>query len=387
MPYGLIPAGPIADVNGFAKPEEGKLVPHNNKHIYEYDVNSLYHSVMANNVYPTKLFAKFIGDIRYFDRFSSLFEDMLSICKVKVTAPFGIKNPLLPFRDVKTGRVIYPDGTWNGMYTSVEIKNAEIYGYKFYILSGYIFKSEDLFSMYVHSCYEMKENSTKGSAMYTISKLLLNSLYGRFGLNPLLDTFLIVSKNKLEKELKSKLPFLQERIDFGDMSMYSLNSDEPISSNVAIASFVTAYARISMSKFFNQKGLSVYYTDTDSIFIDKPLPDHFVDSKELGYMKLEDVFVMFISIGAKNWIGITVNGVVVCKMKGSKIKINYLDFLYLLQTNNTKTVNQNKWFRSFNQSSIIIKDSPFTIKSNNNKRISIYNNGVLVYTKNISIYK
>ena len=56
----FIPAGPVADVNGFAKPEEGKLVPHNNKHLYEYDVNSLYPSVMANNVYPTKLFGEFI---------------------------------------------------------------------------------------------------------------------------------------------------------------------------------------------------------------------------------------------------------------------------------------------------------------------------------------
>ena len=141
--YGLIPAGPIADVNGFAKPEEGKLVPHNNKHIYEYDVNSLYPSVMGNNKYPNKVFGKFIGDIRYFDL--DLFNNMLSICKVKVTAPFGIKNPLLPFRDTKTVRVIYPDGVWTGMYTSVEIKNAEIYGYKFDILRGYLFTAEDIF--------------------------------------------------------------------------------------------------------------------------------------------------------------------------------------------------------------------------------------------------
>ena len=88
---------------------------------------------------------------------------------------------------------------------------------------------------------------------------------------------------------------------------------------------------------------------------------------------------------AKNWIGVTDNGFVVCKMKGSKIKINYLDFLSLLLINSTKTVNQDKWFRSFINSNIIIKDTPFTIKSNNNKRELIINNGVLVNTKNITV--
>ena len=194
-----IPAWPIADVNGLSKPEDQAIVPHNNK--YVYDVNSLYPSVMANNKYPNKLFAKFIGDIRYFDRFTNLWDDMLSICRVRVTAPFNLANPILPFRDTKTGRVIYPDGTWIGMYTSIEIKNAVKYGYKFDILSGYLFTSEDLFSKYVNSIYQMKENSPKGSAMYTLSKLLLNSLYGRFGLNPLLDKYMITTTKDMEKKL------------------------------------------------------------------------------------------------------------------------------------------------------------------------------------------
>ena len=131
---------------------------------------------------------------------------MLSICRVKVTAPFNIQHPILPFRDTKTGRVIYPDGTWFGMYTSAEIKNAIKYGYKIEILSGYLFTSEDLFSNYVNEIYKMKENAPKGSAMYVISKLLLNSLYGRFGLNPTLDKFIITTKKDIENKLKSDLP-------------------------------------------------------------------------------------------------------------------------------------------------------------------------------------
>ena len=58
------------------KIEDKALVPHDNKYVYEYDVNSLYPSVMANNKYPNKIYAKFIGDIRYIDRFNNLFDDM-----------------------------------------------------------------------------------------------------------------------------------------------------------------------------------------------------------------------------------------------------------------------------------------------------------------------
>ena len=175
--------------------------------------------------------------------------------------------------------------------------------------------------------YKIKEESTKGSAMYTISKLLLNSLHGRFGLNPVLDSFMITTKKDMENKLKTDLPYLEERIDFDQLSMCSFHSKNHASSNVAIASFVTAYARIHMSHFFNVKGLSVYYTDTDFIFTDQPLPESVVDSKKLGFMKLEDVFCNFISIGAKNWIGVNSFGNVTCKMKGSKVKLFKLPFI------------------------------------------------------------
>ena len=380
-----IPAGPIATTNGTNKSEDKAIVVQDNPSIYHYDVNSLFPSVMQDNKYPTKLFAKFIGDIRYFDRFSNLWEDMLSICRVRVTAPYNISNPLLPFRDVKSGRVIYPDGTWTGMYTSVEIKNAEKYGYEFEILSGYIFSSEDLFSNYVNSIYKMKESSSKGTAMYTISKLLLNSLYGRFGLNPKLDKYMITSKKDMENKLAKDLPFLEERIDFGNLSMCSFHGKSINSSNVAIAIFVTAYARTYMSQFFNVKGLSLYYTDTDSLFFDKPLPTHLCDDKKLGLLKLESVYTNFIATNAKSWLGVDSYGNSICKMKGSKNKLTYLDFLSLLQLNSTFKIYHDKWYRDFKNSTINIKDTPFSFKSNDNKRELIYNNNVMIDTKNKTV--
>ena len=71
-------------------------------------------------------------------------------------------------------------------------------------------------------------------------------------------------------------------IDLGDFSMYSysvISNKSNVNSNVAIASFVSSYARIIMTKYLNREDINVYYTDTDSIFINNPLDDSLVDSK------------------------------------------------------------------------------------------------------------
>ena len=38
----------------------------------------------------------------------------------------------------------------------------------------------------------MKSNVTKDNPLYTISKLLLNSLYGRFGMKPEIEDHIII---------------------------------------------------------------------------------------------------------------------------------------------------------------------------------------------------
>ena len=58
---------------------------------------------------------------------------------------------------------------------------------------------------------------------------------------------------------------------------------------MAIASAITAYARVHMSQFKNNPDFNLYYSDTDSVYIDKPLSDDLVNEKILGQMKLENV--------------------------------------------------------------------------------------------------
>ena len=63
--------------------------------------------------------------------------------------------------------------------------------------------------------------------------------------------------------------------------------EKTVKSNIAIASAITSYARISMIPFKLDEG--VCYTDTDSIFTGEVLPSEYVGN-ELGQFKLEHKF-------------------------------------------------------------------------------------------------
>lgn len=57
------------------------------------------------------------------------------------------------------------------------------------------------------------------------------------------------------------------------MCAFSNTKNSNKNSNIAIASFITAYARISMSRFMNRDDINLLYTDTDSIIISDYLDD------------------------------------------------------------------------------------------------------------------
>ena len=84
----------------------------------------------------------------------------------------------------------------------------------------------------------------------------------------------------------------------------SLNNelDTDITQNISIpiASAVTAYARIEMSKYKNNSLLpNLYYTDTDSLYFDNPISYKYIDSKKLGKLKIEGEYYRAIFLSSK----------------------------------------------------------------------------------------
>jgi hypothetical protein len=172
--------------------------------------------------------------------------------------------------------------------------------YKFKVKRGFLFKKKIIFKKYVDFLYEMKKKSKKGSPDYIISKLLMNSLYGRFGMSTNLENHKIVKNDNFNKLVLSPEIDITDTLNLDNgytlISFFENEKSEKneellaskVNVNIAIAASITAEARIHMSKFKLLNPYKVFYSDTDSIDLDKPLPDELV-GEELGQMKLEHI--------------------------------------------------------------------------------------------------
>jgi hypothetical protein len=87
-----------------------------------------------------------------------------------------------------------------------------------------------------------------------------------------------------------------------------------------------------MSQFKNNPNFRLYYSDTDSIYIDRPLPDNFISNTILGKMKLEYILNDAIFLAPKVYYLECDNGKVIYKVKGLKheVELTKNDFENLL---------------------------------------------------------
>jgi len=125
-----------------------------------------------------------------------------------------------------------------------------------------------------------------------------------------------------------------------------------------------------------------FYSDTDSIYIDRPLPDEFISSTILGKMKLEYICNKAIFLAPKMYYLETEDGKVIYKVKGLKheIELTLTDFELLLYKESLLEKFQNKWKKNLSEGSIEIRDELYTLRVTNNKRKLIYENNKLVGT-------
>jgi len=358
--------------------------PEKGKKIYRYDVNSLYPSAMEKFNMPVGSPTYFEGDISLIGPGSgyNIMNKLFGFFEVEVEAPKSMKIPLLQTR-LKTNygyRTVAPVGTWTGTYFSEELFNAKNYGYKFKILRGYLFEEANIFSEYVDYLYKLKVNSPSKSPDYIISKLLLNTLYGRFGMNPHIESHLIITNEETLKLNSQRmitnvidLKNGKELVSFFDDYDWNEESEKKsLNISVPISAAVTACARIHMSKFKTMKDITLYYSDTDSIDIDKPLDPMYIGS-ELGKMKLEHIFDDAIFLAPKVYGGITSTYEYV-KVKGLKNPVSFNQLKPLLVKDANLKISQEKWYRNVTDGNIKIIPEIYTLMINNQKRKLIYDN-------------
>jgi hypothetical protein len=367
---------------------------------YYYDVNSLYpHSML--NFMPVGLPSFQMLTVHEF-----LNTNWFGFLKCTVICPDNKYIPILPIK--LDGKIVCPTGQFTGCWFSEEIRFAISEGYELVSISyGIEFsKNKQVFNEYIKYLNDVKEQaSIEGNiGKRTISKLLMNSLYGRFGLKDIETTSLICSPNESQLiarnfPIKRSIQFSNgyELIEYYPLECYNNDAKiekyiyDPMTAerNVSIAAAITSYSRITINKIklecLNQ-GIDVYYSDTDSIVTNKEIAAEYVDNKKLGKLKLEHVLSDGYFISPKLYQITTSEGKVknVSRGYGGEFTQGDMETLYQGQTvEKTKT----KWQRDWANHTIYFEwDKKLNLSGEYNKRIKVYDEeGKWVNTKPIHL--
>jgi len=265
--------------------------PHG-KNLFYYDINSLYPTVMKDRDMPAG------HPIWHRDLKDKDLNSLFGFIDARIICPKSIDKPFLPHRTY-TGGLYFPTGEWADVYFTEELKYAQTLGYTVQPIRGYLFdRKASPFSTYVTDLYEKRRAAKKdgNKSMDFAYKLLMNSLYGRFGIHPIStttticdleernqlsfhDSYILVSEAKLS-ETNFLVSYKSNRMEADE---YTWNS--PTNSAVHLSAAITAYSRIHMYPYISRG--DCFYTDTDSVVLGSPLPDDVVSSTELGMFKLE----------------------------------------------------------------------------------------------------
>lgn len=271
---------------------------------YHYDINSLYPYVMKEFEYP-------IGSGVFISSSDIDLNSFFGFLEVEVHCPASIKIPLLPKYDKFRG-LICPTGSWKDIYFSEELKVAKTLGYTFKILRGVSYSKKKMFVDIIDNLYNIRIQYSKSSPINVILKLLMNSLYGRFGMKSFLPTTQLVNENEyneiqaiydvldqtvlnekilvvyIKKPVLKKLNLL---LKLGLLSEKRYNLLKKESENklfftpIQLASAITSYARIIIYKYKSDPNNEIYYSDTDSIFCKYPIHKRYLSNTKLGFMK------------------------------------------------------------------------------------------------------
>lgn len=265
------------------------------------DVNSLYPSVLYCCRLP-------IGEPKFF---TGKYKDdkIYDLYVQRISCEFELKKGKIPTIQIKGDPSFRPNEylkssqnqevvlTLTNVDLDLFFENYHVYKPKY--LNGFKFRSaRGIFKPYIDKWTNLKIESKKNhnKSLYQISKLMLNSLYGKFGLNP---------------SCRSKTPYLKDGIV--KYKMGERETREGI--YIPIAAFVTAYARdktIRTSQKIRDYSVNKYgedkyiYSDTDSIHTTlsdselKSICD--IDDYRLGAWKIESKFCRAKFIRQKTYV-------------------------------------------------------------------------------------
>lgn len=271
--------------------------------IYTLDVNSMYPYVMHEFKYPTALVC--VRNNLSVEGLKEVMKHYLVCAKVKVK----VNIPCLPVRINK--RLVFPVGEFITYLSTPEIELALKYGNIEEVYQVCIYTSAPLFVDYVEFFYNerLKAKADGNKVKDLLFKLMLNSLYGKFGQKG--GEWEIIGHTDREgcgyEEVYNVTDGKWHKYKwFNGILMYKGEDKEGYDSFPAIAAHVTGYARKKLFEYIMSAGYkNVYYCDTDSLFVNKEGLDKlscYIDKTRLGCLKNEGEKKNLCIFGAKDYI-------------------------------------------------------------------------------------
>jgi hypothetical protein len=230
-------------------------------HVNGYDITSLYPSSQKAARFPHPAHLELLEDPR------STSQPWLGegVAHVEVEVP-DVFIPSLPHR--QDNRLFFPIGTMSGLWTLEELRAAQERGVRVKALH-WILRSAvtfNPFQEFVEKLFELRLRYLQsGERQANLVKLLLNSLYGRWGLNP---THGLQQIRRIERgtDLATLKGF--QTLAYGDhlVAIGSLPTMRyPDYINVLFAAQITSCARVRLLDELIIQDERMVYCDTDSI--------------------------------------------------------------------------------------------------------------------------
>lgn len=272
------------------------------KTYYKLDVNSMYPYVMRDKPYPVELIA--YSENVPLSRLIDLMKSYYCLAEVRLNT----SNPAYPLKH--NHKLIFPTGDFITTLHQSELEYALSCNDIVEVRKLSIYRQAPVFKDYIDFFYDLKVKSElEGNQIVRHqSKILMNSLYGKFGQqnvisrvvpNPDKDHFGRVTGYSESLHARVEVNYLGKEMEV------SYKQGESMYSFPAIAGAVTAYARIYLWSLLLTAGKeNVFYLDTDSLTVNESgliNLQAYLDKTRLGYLKLEDQAESVFIWGAKDY--------------------------------------------------------------------------------------
>jgi len=268
-----------------------------------YDVNSLYPSVMQSGQYPVAL--AFTARPPWRFPIGQYLAEMCSIARCVIRTD----TPMYPV--VHGGKLVFPVGEFAATLAGPELMECWRRGHLHTISEIAFYHAAPMFRGFVDRLYaeRLKAKSDGNSGRSWFIKILMNSLYGKFGQR---GAVWVSQDNVADltarawREFDTTTRQVTAYRQLGGLVQRLETEPESADSAPAIAAYVTSYARLHLWRLIELAGRrNVYYCDTDSVTVNAAGARRLkgeVDPDALGKLKLERTTHTLTIYGRKDYM-------------------------------------------------------------------------------------